>query len=268
MKILVSNDDGIQAKGIRTLIEHLSRQHDVYVVAPDQERSAMGHALTLHQPIRVVEEVMPYPVKEAYSISGTPSDCVKLALTTLIKDEIDWVISGINHGPNLGADVMYSGTVSAALEGAVFDKPSIAISLMNGHAKNANFHGPAEFITRYFKTLQKLTLPPKTIINVNFPAVELEYVAGVKVSKLGLRMYSDSYERRVDPRGGQYFWLAGEIVNHTGVDYEDVEAIRNNYVTMTPVRLDMTNHTYCEALRPLLDETFTAPFGTGNPPGA
>ena len=128
LKVLISNDDGIHATGIQTLAAKLSQHHEVYVVAPDRERSAMGHALTLHKPIRVEEVEMKFPVKQAFSTSGTPSDCVKLALNALLDVEIDVVVSGINHGPNLGSDVIYSGTVSAALEGAIHGIPSIAVS--------------------------------------------------------------------------------------------------------------------------------------------
>lgn len=256
MKILVSNDDGIQARGMRTLVEHLCRDHEVYVVCPDRERSAMGHALTLHKPLRVDEELLPYPVKVAYSTTGTPSDCVKLALSTLLEDDIDWVISGINHGPNLGADVMYSGTVSAAIEGTIFNKPSMAISLLNGFDKTANFHPAAEFVTQYLKRLNPIDLPPRTILNVNFPAVSTEHLVGVKVTRLGMRMYEDSYERRIDPRGGVYYWLAGEIVQQSANPEEDVEAIRNNWVTITPVHIDLTHHSLLDRLATELNETY------------
>jgi 5'-nucleotidase len=259
MKLLLSNDDGIPAKGLRTLIEHLAPYHDVYVVAPDRERSAMGHALTLHKPIRIESVPLPWPVALSLSTSGTPSDCVKLALSTLLPErgvEVDWVISGINHGPNLGADVMYSGTVSAALEGAIFDKPSLAISLFNGHEDDANFHPAAQFVARELPKLATMILPRRTILNVNFPPIATEHVVGVQTTKLGLRMYEDSYEKRVDPRGGVYYWLAGEIVQPSNSDVDDVAAIRNNYVSITPVHLDMTNHTALEGFAQQLNESY------------
>ena len=249
MKILVSNDDGIQATGIQTLVEHLSPLHDVYVVAPDRERSAMGHALTLHRPIKINEVQLPYPVKAAYATSGTPSDCVKLALSTLIEEDIDLVVSGINHGPNLGADVMYSGTVSAALEGAIFDKPSIALSLMDGYEKHADFSESAKYFCEQLDRLVALEVPTRSILNINFPGLPRIDYAGLKGTKLGLRMYKDFYDRRTDPRGGVYYWLAGEIVEHTGQEEEDVEAIQNNWVSVTPIHLDLTNHSYFEKLK-------------------
>lgn len=253
MRILVSNDDGIQARGLQTLVNHLAHEYEVYVVAPDQERSAMGHALTLHKPLRVEEHILHAPVKKAYSTSGTPSDCVKLALSTLIEEPIDLVVSGINHGPNLGSDVFYSGTVSAAMEGSFLDKPSIAISLLNGHHKMAEFESAARFITSFIPKFKSLGLPNRTMLNINFPAVPLEDVSGVKLCKLGLRMYNDSYERRQDPRGNVYYWLAGELVTEEGDDYEDVSAIRNNWIPITPLHSDLTHHAIYDELAKQLD---------------
>lgn len=248
MRILVSNDDGIHAKGLQTLAAHLSREHDVYVVAPEKEQSAMGHALTLHHPLRVQEVELPFPVKHAFSTSGTPSDCVKLALSTLLEGPVDIVVSGINHGPNLGSDVVYSGTVSAAMEGAFFNKPSIALSLLNGNEKHADFSAAARFITEQLPKLLSLQLPDRTMLNINFPAVSYEEFAGIAITKLGLRMYNDSYERRLDPRGTVYYWLSGELITHGSDPSEDVEAIRNNYVTISPVHADLTHYQVLERL--------------------
>lgn len=250
MKLLLSNDDGIHAKGLLTLAYWLGQEHEVYIVAPDQERSAQGHALTLHSPLRVTEVSVP-GAKKAYKTSGTPSDCVKLALSTLLEDEMDVVIAGINHGPNLGSDVMYSGTVSAASEGAVLDKKAIALSLMNGFEPGADFETPSQFVADNLAQWVALDFPRQTVLNINFPSVSIPLSVGVKVTKLGLRMYEDSYERRVDPRGQVYYWLAGEVVGHGGSDYEDVEAIRNNWVSITPVHLDLTHHDFLAPLRQL-----------------
>jgi len=254
ISILISNDDGIQAKGIQTLIKHLAPLHDVYVVAPAREQSAMGHALTLNTPLRIDEFPIEYHVKASYAVSGTPSDCVKLALSKLITAPIDVVISGINHGPNLGRDVVYSGTVSAALEGSLFGKPSIAVSLLNGHVSGANFHPSAQFIADNLEKLLALPVPPDTVLNINTPAVPLADFCGVKVCELGKRMYIDSYEQRQDPRGVTYYWLAGELVAHGSSEEVDVEAIRCNYVTLTPLHVNLCNPKALDSLRQLQNE--------------
>jgi 5'-nucleotidase len=254
LKVLISNDDGIHANGIQTLARRLGQQYEVYVVAPDRERSATGHALTLHKPIRIEEVDLKFPgVKQAFAVSGTPSDCVKLALNALLDVEIDVLVSGINHGPNLGSDVIYSGTVSAALEGAIHGLPSIAVSLVNGFEKMADFSHGADFIANFLPTAMEKGIPAKSILNVNIPAVSLHHIAGVKVAELGTRMYTDSYERRIDPRGGVYFWLAGEIIETGESDESDVEAIRNNMVSISPVHYNLTNFNALTLLREKLE---------------
>lgn len=241
-KILISNDDGIHALGLRTLAERLARQYQVYVVAPDRERSATGHALTLHKPLRVDPVDLGSDIKEAYAVTGTPSDCIKIALNAVLDVRPDVIVSGINHGPNLGADVLYSGTVSAALEGALNNMPSIAVSLLNGYDKNADFSHGAEFIADFIPTVVGARLPGKTILNVNIPAVPITDMTGVKMTTLGIRMYTDTYEKRVDPRNQVYYWLAGEIIDDSDeAPDSDVVAMRNNMVSITPVTFDMTN---------------------------
>lgn len=260
LKVLISNDDGIHANGIQALARKLAQQYEVYVVAPDRERSATGHALTLHKPIRIEEVELPYPgITKAYAISGTPSDCVKLALNALLDVKIDVVVSGINHGPNLGSDVLYSGTVSAALEGAIHGIPSIAVSLVNGFEKMADFSHGAEFIGSFLPVAMEMGIPAKSILNVNIPAVSLHHFAGIKVTELGTRMYTDTYERRVDPRGGVYFWLAGEIIDAGESAESDVEAIRNNLVSISPVHYNLTNFSALTLLREKLDKTELLP---------
>lgn len=253
-KILISNDDGIHANGIQTLAAKLSQNYEVYVVAPDRERSATGHALTLHKPIRIEEASLGFPTNAAYAISGTPSDCVKLALNALLRDvPIDLVVSGINHGPNLGSDVIYSGTVSAALEGAIHGIPSIAVSLVNGSEKLADFSHGAQFISDFIPTAMKVGIPAKSILNVNIPAVSLHHFAGIKIAELGTRMYTDSYERRIDPRGGVYYWLAGEVIESGEAPETDVEAIRNNLVAISPVHYNLTNYNALTLLKEKLE---------------
>lgn len=250
LKVLISNDDGIHATGIQTLAAKLAQEYEVYVAAPDRERSAMGHALTLHKPIHVEEVELVFPVAKAYSISGTPSDCVKLALNALMVDvKFDLVVSGINHGPNLGSDVIYSGTVSAALEGAIHGIPSIAVSLVNGGEKSADFNHGAEFIAKFLPKAMNIGIPAKSILNINIPAVSLHEFAGVKIAELGTRMYTDSYERRLDPRGRVYYWLAGEVIETSEAPESDVEAIRNNLVSVSPIHYNLTNHNALTLMR-------------------
>lgn len=248
VKILLSNDDGHYAPGLRTLALTLAKEHEVYVSAPDRERSAMGHALTLHKPIRMDEVDFGPLVKQAYAVTGTPSDCVKLGLNALLADiQFDMVISGINHGPNLGYDVLYSGTVSAALEGAWHGLPSVAVSMLNGFDRSADFNDAADFILSLVPFVQETPVPARTILNVNFPAVPLCDVTGVKLTRLGSRMYTDKYERRVDPRDQVYFWLAGEIIDEDDEPGTDIHAIRDNAISITPVTFNLTNETFNEA---------------------
>lgn len=260
IKVLVSNDDGIHANGIRALVERLAMQYEVYVVAPDRERSATGHALTLHKPLRVDEVDMGLNVAAAYAVTGTPSDCIKIALNAVLDVRPDVIVSGINHGPNLGADVLYSGTVSAALEGAINGLPSLAVSLVNGYDKNADFRHGAEFIANFIPEAVKVGLPPKSILNINIPAVGLSHMAGTKMTSLGIRMYTDTFEKRVDPRNQVYYWLAGEIIDDSDESPEsDVVALRNNLISISPVSMDMTNWRFLESHRQAFDSTVISP---------
>ncbi len=257
IKILLSNDDGIHAVGIRTLAERLSSQYEVYVVAPDRERSATGHALTLHKPLRVEEIDLGGEIAGAYAVTGTPSDCIKIALNAVLEVKPDIVVSGINHGPNLGADILYSGTVSAALEGALLGVPSVAVSLVNGQDKNADFRPGADFIAEFVPQVVEAQLPPKTLLNVNMPGVSFSEVAGIKITSLGIRMYTDTYEKRLDPRNQVYYWLAGEIIDDSDeAEDSDVMALRNNFISVTPVTFDMTNWKLLETYRDQFDSNF------------
>jgi len=241
LKVLVSNDDGIHAEGILTLVEWLAKKYDVFIFAPEREQSAMGHALTLHTPIRVKEVDYEIPGVVAHAVNGTPSDCVKMATNAILDFKPDILVSGINHGPNLGIDVLYSGTVSAAIEGAINGIPSVAISLSNGGTKYSDFIPSAEFITNYLPRVLDIDLPQSTILNINTPAVPLAEMTGVRLTELGRRMYTDTYEKRVDPRGNVYYWLAGEIAEESESETSDVQAIRDNAVSITPVHFNMTH---------------------------
>ncbi|MGQ4646678.1 5'/3'-nucleotidase SurE [Lyngbya aestuarii] len=250
MKLLISNDDGVFALGIRTLANTLAEAgHDITVVCPDRERSATGHGLTLHDPIRAeVVHKMFDPAVHAWSCSGTPSDCVKLALGALIDQPPDLVVSGINHGSNLGTDVLYSGTVSAAMEGAIEGIPSIAFSLASYVSQE--FTVAAMFAQRLISQLEKQSLPEGMLLNVNVPPVKLSEIAGVKITRQGIRRYFDIFDQRVDPRGKTYYWLAGEVLEdveqpehlHLPQDVmTDVQAIRDRYITVTPLQYNLTD---------------------------
>ncbi|MBQ7125578.1 5'/3'-nucleotidase SurE [bacterium] len=242
MKILISNDDGILANGIRALIEALAPEHDVYVVAPDRERSAAGHSLTLHTPLRVEEVDPKYGAKRCWMTTGTPGDCVKLAINAILAEDEkpDLVISGINHGPNLGADILYSGTVSCAMEGAMMGYPSIATSLASMRTEYEDFKLTARIIAELIKKLDTYKIPPKTILNINVPGLELDDISGIAVTELGSRMFTDEYEKRVDPRGKVYYWMAGELITEADDVATDISAVRNNMISVTPITYEMT----------------------------
>lgn len=242
MKILISNDDGILANGIRALIEALSPCHDVYVVAPDRERSAAGHSLTLHTPLRVEEVEAKYGAKRCWMTTGTPGDCVKLAINAILAEEEkpDLVISGINHGPNLGADILYSGTVSCAMEGAMMGYPSIATSLASMRNEYEDFNFAATFIAQLLNRLDTYKIPPKTILNINVPGLDKEDISGIAITELGSRMFTDAYEKRIDPRGKVYYWMAGELITELEGAKTDIAAVRNNMISITPVTYEMT----------------------------
>ena len=244
MKILVSNDDGIAANGIHALVEALSTNHDVYIVAPDRERSAAGHSLTLHTPLRVDEVKPVYGAKRAWKTSGTPGDCVKIAVNAILSDEEkpELVISGINHGPNLGTDILYSGTVSCALEGALMNIPAMAISLCNTSTELEAFKPAAKFVSELLPRLKDFCFPPKVILNVNYPGVNSEDIAGIAITELGAKMFTDDYEKRVDPRGKVYYWMAGELTSDPADAMTDIAAVRNNRISITPVTFEMTKH--------------------------
>ncbi len=257
MKLLISNDDGISAVGIRTLANYLAQAgHDVTVVCPDRERSATGHGLTMHQPIRaeIVESFFD-PAVKAWACDGTPSDCVKLALWALLETPPDFVLSGINQGANLGTEILYSGTVSAAMEGLIEGIPSIAMSLTSRTSKN--FQPAAKFAKILLDQLAEKPLPDLMLLNVNIPAVEWEEIAGVTLTRQGVRRYIDVFDKRVDPRGKTYYWLTGEVIEDVeppiGLNLPqnvptDVQVVRNNYISVTPLQYNLTYATGIDKL--------------------
>jgi 5'-nucleotidase len=246
MRLLISNDDGVFAPGVRTLANTMAAAgHQVTVVCPDRERSATGHGLTLHQPIRanLVDGIFD-PRITAWSSSGTPSDCVKLALWSLMEEKPDYVLSGINQGANLGTDVLYSGTVSAAMEGIIEGIPSIALSLTSFAAKD--FQPAADYACTLLDHLIHNPRPELILLNVNIPPVSAGQIRGAKITTQGIRKYIEVFEKREDPRGKTYYWLAGEAIEEVAdpeADQDipsDVQAIRDNYITVTPLQYNLT----------------------------
>lgn len=242
MKILISNDDGVMAEGIKALVTELSKEHDVYVVAPDRERSAAGHSLTLHTPIRVEELESKFGAKRIWITSGTPGDCVKIGINAILSEDEkpDLIISGINHGPNLGTDILYSGTVSCAMEGAMMGYPSIAVSLASMTCEPELFKNVAMFIAKFIHKIKEFPFPQKSILNINVPGLMPEDLAGVAITRLGGKMFTDEYDKRVDPRGKVYYWMAGELIRHCDNDDSDINALRWNKVSVTPITFEMT----------------------------
>ncbi len=249
-KILISNDDGIFALGVRILANTLAQAgHQVTVVCPDRERSATGHGLTIHQPIRADQVNSVFESKvNAWSCSGTPADCVKFALNAVLDRRPDFVFSGINHGPNLGTDVLYSGTVSAAMEGALEGIPSVAFSLAS--FTTFEFQPAANFALKLIAQLATTEFTSSPLLSVNIPPVAETEITGVLVTRQGLRRYIEKFERRLDPRGKSYYWLAGEIVEDVEQPEDinlpphiltDVQAIRDRYITITPLQYNLTD---------------------------
>ncbi len=247
MNILLTNDDGIFSEGIRALYESLSKLGKVTIVAPDTERSAVGHAITLSDPLRV-KKINRGGKFFGYATTGTPADCVKLAIRAILKKRPDIVVSGINLGPNVGYSVLYSGTVSGATEGAILVIPSFAISLAT--FTNPDYSFAAEFAKKLAKQILKYkNLPKGTLLNVNIPAVAKKHIKGVRIVKQSGRAIEERFDKREDPRKRIYYWLTGEIIKSDAKEDADIETIRKNYISITPIHCDMTNYDFIEMLK-------------------
>jgi 5'-nucleotidase len=236
MLILCTNDDGYRATGLRVLAESARGLGEIQIVAPDREQSASSHSLTMHFPLRAhrLDELTTH-------VDGTPTDCVALAVGELLKERPDFVLSGINHGPNMGEDVLYSGTVAGAMEATILGIPAVAFS----------FAGRDSTAIPAFAPLVKELLPQlvrpggfpaETLLNVNFPAVEPGAVKGVRVTRLGRRVYTDSITRAQDPSGREYFWIGGGGVSWSADEGTDFRAVEEGYISVTPLHLDLTNY--------------------------
>ncbi|MCE1252684.1 MAG: 5'/3'-nucleotidase SurE [Anaerolineae bacterium] len=248
MRILVTNDDGITSPGLLTLVKYLKSVGTVSVLAPDRNWSASGHVKTLNRPLRVNAETLADGTP-ALSCDGAPSDCVALAALGLIKEKIDLVVSGINPYPNLGNDMTYSGTVTAAMEGAIWGIPSIAMSLDgSGNINHLDFSGAAATACRISKQVYEHGLPVKTLLNVNVPNLPIDQIQGFQVTRLGLRVYQDELVRREDPQGRPYYWIGGKPPTGIAEDSTDFGALAAGYVSITPIHMDMTAHHLREAV--------------------
>ena len=248
-KILITNDDGISSKGIYALWEAMNDIGETFIAAPSSEQSASSHSLTLSSPLRVKILKRKNGFK-GWSISGTPVDCVKIAIRSLMKKSPDILISGVNHGANLGNNIMYSGTVSAATEGMIMGVPSIAISLASYETDNY------DVVKKYAKNIVTNVLdhglPRDTLLNVNVPYCKLKEIRGLKITSQGNQYFTDEYEKRFDPRNNEYYWIKGQMIDEDqSIDY-DGKAIQENYVSVTPLHFKLTNELYKKDLKKIL----------------
>ncbi len=245
-KILVTNDDGIYAGGIHALYSAMSEIGEAYVVAPDSEKSAVGHAITMADPLRVWQ----FEKNDTFfgwAVNGTPADCVKLAVKAILQFRPDLIVSGINRGGNTATNVIYSGTVSAATEGTIMGIPSIAFSLTSFKKKDLTF--AREIAQKLALTVLEKGLPEGTLLNVNIPPLPKEEIKGIKITRQGKGRYEESFEKRVDPMNRTYYWLGGtKLILDTDEDIDEV-AISNQYVSITPLQYDLTDRNLLRSLK-------------------
>ena len=246
--ILITNDDGITAPGIKNLIEAARTLGKVVVVAPDKAQSGMGHAITIGTPLRM-DKVDLFDGLEAWQTSGTPVDCVKLAVDKILHRKPDLCISGINHGANHSINVIYSGTMSAAMEASIESIPSIGFSLLD-YRFDADFTAATFYANKIIKTVLSRKLDKHLLLNVNIPSIPKKDIKGIKICKQAYAKYKEEFDERIDPHGKKYYWLTGEFINFDTAEDTDVWALQNNYVSVVPVQFDLTNYT----LKKILDK--------------
>ena len=246
--ILVSNDDGITAKGIKVLVDAMAELGDVFVVAPDSPQSGMGHAITIGSPLRLTKTRL-FENAQSYKCSGTPADCVKLAKFHLLKDRRpDLVVSGINHGSNTSINVLYSGTMSAAVEAAIEGYPAVGFSLCDYDA-DADFSHTIEAVKKIARRVLDQGMPQGIALNVNFPPRQHEPLRGVRVCRQAHAKWQEEFDERTDPYGRSYYWLTGNFVNFDAGEENDEWAVNNNYASLVPCRYDLTDARAMESLR-------------------
>jgi 5'-nucleotidase len=238
--ILVTNDDGINAPGIRALVKAMKTIGDVIVVAPDSPQSGMGHAITIADPLRL-NKVKVFDEVESYECSGTPVDCVKLAVDVVLHRKPDLCVSGINHGSNASINIIYSGTMSAAVEAAIEGIPAIGFSLCN-YNYDADFEPCLKYCVEIATQVLENKLPPDTLLNVNIPGVEASAIKGMKVCRQANAKWDENFDERQDPRGIKYYWLTGRFTNKDSGQDTDQWALDNGYVSIVPVQYDLTAH--------------------------
>lgn len=253
MKILLTNDDGIYAKGLAVLWSVMREFGEVTVVAPDREMSATGHGITVDRPLRA--EQVPLFDGRAWAVNGTPADCVKLGVNNILKEKPELVIAGINRGPNLGIDVLYSGTVSSALEGIILGIPSIAVSVTDFW--NPNYQTAAFFVKKLLPSILRSDVCIDTLLNINVPSLPVKEIRGIRITRLGARRYKNSFETRKDPRGREYYWLDGDVEDLDDAPDADTTAIKQKMISITPIHVDLTDYRSMELLKEIFVE-FTA----------
>ena len=250
MKILLSNDDGVHAPGLKILYDELKKLGTVKVVAPLEEMSTTGHSLTLHKPLRLIQ----MDNKDFYGVNGSPADCIYLGLKQVMKSVPDIIVSGINRGANLGQDIYYSGTVSAAREGCIMGIPAYAVSLdvefksRRGDDK-LNFKTAAKMAAKIIKDYQKRKFPKYTLLNINVPDVPMNKIKGIIPARQGFRHYSGSVLKRTDHRGKDYYWVGGQYAGYAKEDDTDCTKVDQGFVTITPLKLDVTDMAFLEEMK-------------------
>ena len=245
MNILLTNDDGIHAEGLWALYRQFEKSHSVVVVAPDRERSAVSHGITLHKPLRSSRvQINGY---SGYAVNGTPADCIKLAVMEILKFKPDLVVAGINSGANVGVNLNYSGTVSAAKEAALYGVPAIAVSLYGNSSRH--FNEAAVFIRNLAEKVMENKLPFGTFLNVNIPNMALDQTRGIRISRQGIKLFSEYFDKRTDPQNRVYYWQSCQSGQNREDPDADSSVLCENYISITPVKCDMTDYDFMESLK-------------------
>ncbi|MGA8853746.1 MAG: 5'/3'-nucleotidase SurE [Christiangramia sp.] len=246
--ILVTNDDGITAPGIRTLVEVMKELGDVIVVAPDSPQSGMGHAITISDTLFCEQVTIKESYKhKEYSCSGTPADCVKIATQEILHRKPDLCVSGINHGSNSSINVIYSGTMSAAVEAGIEGIPAIGFSLLD-YSLNADFEPTRKYIKTITRNVLKNGLPKGVVLNVNFPKLTSEKIKGIKICRQANAQWEEEFDKRTNPQGREYYWLTGKFVNKDDGEDTDEKALEEGFVSVVPVQFDLTAHHFIKDL--------------------
>ena len=245
--IFVTNDDGIFSKGIKSLVEVVEKFGDIVIIAPDKPQSGMGHAITLNQPLRLNKDLI-FSKHESYTCTGTPVDCVKLGISEVMKRKPDLLVSGINHGGNISTNVLYSGTMSAAVEGAMENIPSIGFSLCDFDA-DADFEGAKVIVKKTIELVLKNSFPNNICLNVNIPKIPIKDMKGIKIARQADAFWEDRFEKRMDQFNKPYYWLTGEFGNFDHGEDTDIFAISEGFASIVPTQYDMTSYNAVEEIK-------------------